>query len=1490
MPKTRGQTAIENRSSDSDEEFTDTRVAGTAADNNMAAASPTTTDRRDTNMITMSEDQLSRILASVMRGSTQPPAAGVHAVHTAQSNFTRCTARFDGAACNADVVEAFIESVLVYKECAGVSDDHALRGLPMLLTGDAAVWWRGVRPTVESWDDALRRLRFMYGAARPAHRVLRDIFATEQQSESADVYISRVRANISRLPYPLPQQMQLDIVYGLLHRRIRKRVPRDSVSSVDCLLERARYVEEMLGEANQSSTSSHNNNTANTNLRDKDNPSNATGKNINPQTAAVKNVNPQTTTSDSSSNIDSSSATSKRVRPRCARCKRFGHTTDECKSKGNELACYGCGREGVIRSKCPTCKGKCKEDAPAAAADGKVSFQSAYTHDSSTSQPTINIEVASLLGVAVLDTGATESLASPGLYAILLKNGTSFTSARRTIGLADGTQHTRDVLLCDTNVVVRGRIVPTTFIVIPGAENRTLLGQDFITKSGILLDLQRGCWYFSDSTKVKVPFVRSYSLMSTSDAELMQVNTTGLALRENEGSKLSPAQRTQLNQLIISKAARFATEGPATSYATHHIRVGERQEPTASPPYRMSAGKKQLLDGELEKLLRADVIEECESPWAANVVLVKKKDGGVRLCVDYRKLNAVTEPDRYPLPRIEDVLHAAKTTAYMSTLDLHSGYFQVSVAEEDRDKTAFITPSGTYRFKRMPMGLRNSGATFQRLIDRFRSNLVVPARTLETSDGAVTSSDPRGGGRSVSILGYLDDLIVLSPTFEEHLEDLEAVFDRLDKFNLRVNRKKSCFACDSVRFLGHIIVPGGLQVDPEKTSAIADMPAPKNERQLKGFLATSSWFRRFVPNYAAVAKPLTDLLKKNSSWRWHEEQQAAFEHIKRLLVTAPILRQADESKPFSLNTDSSGYCLGAVLMQGEGPDERPVEYASRLLLPAERNYTTTEREALAVVWAVTKFRGYIEGSEVIVKSDHQPLRWLMSLKSPSGRLARWALTLQAYNLQIQYTPGKVNVIADTLSRPACCERDPGGCEVCLVTVDIPHRAPADVRDNQLKDPELKTIVEDLEDSDPSRGRGWSERGYLMSDGVLYRCAPEADDADSACLVVPSHEREGILADFHDAPTAGHFGVERTLQRIRARYFWVGMRTFVADYIRRCAACQRYKADNKKPAGLLQTPAATRRFEVVSVDLFGPLPKTAKGNRWILIIEDVCTHWVELFALETATSVECAEILIGEVFLRFGVPRRMVSDNGVQFVAEVMQQACHVMGIKQSLTPLYHPESNPVERKNRDLKPQLAILVGKDHASWDRHLAAIRFAMNSAVTASTGFSPAFLTFGRELRAPSDVVADMKAIVDNDNFVPSITPYLRRLSTALLDARDVHEQAQSNRKKYADEGRRTPPDYKVGDLVLLKTQSMNDAGRGQTAKFIPRRDGPYRIREVVSPTTYVIEGLTRAEHIGRYHVSHLTPFVGDIVSPVREKRKRGRPRKFDASPNARALCPN
>lgn len=1442
--------------------------------------------------ITRSQVESNRVLVENMLASNRSqstPSPRPETQSSRSGNFAKCTARFDGASKNADELEAFIDAIEIYRDCTNVGEEHALRGLPMLLTGEAAVWWQGVKSSVTSWSDALQRLRGMYGVPRPAYKIFREIFATEQSVERADVFICKVRALLAKLPYVVSEVMKLDIVYGLLDRRIRKRVSRDTVDGLEQLITKVRLVEESLAEVSSFNPSNMNNNTSSgvSNPFAAAKNYSSTTLSINPSSGVTQNINPSSAVGDhdqvniTKSNVRSTSefrssntkrsndseGQQKRVRPKCAYCKLFGHSIDECRNKEKkvdtgssvsnrssnvtQLRCYGCGQLGVIRSKCETCK-----NTPSVSRSDTANFCSAHVSDSDDSLPLLEIYVADRKGVAILDTGATHSLAGPMLYSLLVDAGVEFKETSRNIGLADGSQHVCTALECDTTVTLEGRAIPTTFLVLPNARTRTLLGRDFIINARILLDLPQSSWSFNDEPQRWHPFITSFSLTTTSQTELMKVDTTHIELREDEGTKLTPSQRTQLNSLLIKRADRFAKEGPPTEYATHRLKIDAQQEPIASPPYRLSPGKKAILERELQKLLDTDVIEECDSPWAANVVLVTKKDGGVRLCVDYRKLNAVTEPDRYPLPRIEDVLHAAKNTSFMTTCDLRSGYFQIGVEPDDRDKTAFVSPLGCFRFKRMPMGLRNSGATFQRLMDRFKSGKELT---------------------NVSLLTYLDDVIILSESFPKHLEDLEAVFNRLEMYNLRINREKSCFARESVKFLGHVIVPGGIKADPDKTAAIANMLPPKNIKHVKTFLQTSSWFRRFIPNYAEVARPLTDLLKKDSVWTWTSKQQDTFERIKQLLISAPILRQADGSKPFTLRTDSSGYCLGAVLMQGEGPEERPVEYASRLLNSAERNYNTTEREALAVVWAVMKFRGYIEGSEVIVKSDHQPLRWLMNVKSPSGRLARWALTLQEYLPRIEYIPGKSNAIADTLSRPPCA--DEVDCDICYAEVDIPSRNPKDIRENQLKDPEVRKIVEDLESADdPFRGRSWSDRGFVMSDGILYRYGPEECDEETACLVVPEHEREKVLVEYHNAPTAGHFGVERTLDRVKSKYYWSGMRQSITAYLKKCIDCQRYKADNRKPAGLLQTPATNRRFEVVAVDLFGPLPETADKNKWILILEDTCSRWVELFALQNATSSDCAKILISEVFLRYGVPRRVISDNGVQFISEVMQQACHSFGITQSLSPVYHPQANPVERKNRDLKPQLAILVGRDHNTWDAHLPAIRFAMNSAVTSSTGYSPAYLTFGREMRAPADVITDMRAIIESDNVVTSLTPYLQRISTVLFEAREVHEKVQANQKRCADEGRRPAPDYSTGDLVLLKTQGSNDASSGQTPKFIPRRDGPYRVKEAASSTTYVLERLSDNQILGRYHVSQLTPFVGDVQPPVNEKRKRGRPKRF------------
>ncbi|GFV29192.1 retrovirus-related Pol polyprotein from transposon 297 [Trichonephila clavipes] len=364
----------------------------------------------------------------------------------------------------------------------------------------------------------------------------------------------------------------------------------------------------------------------------------------------------------------------------------------------------------------------------------------------------------------------------------------------------------------------------------------------------------------------------------------------------------------------FSKVGLFRLVGEPTSFVKHFINTSEHQ-PVSTAPYRLSPNRKEHLRKEIDNLLAHNIIEECESPYAASVVLVPKSNETVRLCIDYRKLNAITIPDKYPLPLLDVLLHDAKSTAFMSTLDLKSGYHQVEVNPADQDKTAFVCPFGTFRYKIMPFGLRNAPETFQRLMDQFRN-----------------------GVPNVDILVYLDDIVVLYETFEQHIEDLRVVFGRLKKFKLCANREKCKFVCSRVKYLGLWITPKGIEVDQDKTAAIQNIPSPRNLKQLHSLLQTCSWYRKFIPNFLDIARPLSNLSKKSTAWKWSEIEQQAFQTLKQCLITPPILRQVDPKKHFIIQTDASSYALGAVLLQGESPtDEQTVEYASTLLSSAEKN-------------------------------------------------------------------------------------------------------------------------------------------------------------------------------------------------------------------------------------------------------------------------------------------------------------------------------------------------------------------------------------------------------------------------------------------------------------------------------------------------------------------------------------------------------------------------
>ena len=406
-------------------------------------------------------------------------------------------------------------------------------------------------------------------------------------------------------------------------------------------------------------------------------------------------------------------------------------------------------------------------------------------------------------------------------------------------------------------------------------------------------------------------------------------------------------------------------------------------------PHAMKGKVKDLV----EEMLRKDVIQSTHSPWASPIVLVAKKDGSTRFCVDYRRLNAVTKPDVFPLPRIDDCLDVLEGVRYFSTLDLDSGFWQVKMQEESAEKTAFATHCVTFEFKVMPFGLINAPSTFQRLMERVLEGLT-PAKCQV----------------------YIDDVLVIGSTFDQHLANLEAVFKRLREAQLKLKPTKCRLMQGEVRYLGYQVSAEGIAPDPAKLEAVKSYPAPTDVRKLRSFIGLASYYRRFVPNFAKIARPLHNLTKKDVKFQWTERCQEAFEQLRDVLVEAPVLAYPDFGLPFRLETDASGNGLGAVLSQEREGVVRPVAYASRSLHGAEERYSATELEALGVVWAVKQFRHYLYGQRCEVITDHQPLKSLLRTPHPSGKLARWGLALQELDLEIRYRPGRQNAVADALSR------------------------------------------------------------------------------------------------------------------------------------------------------------------------------------------------------------------------------------------------------------------------------------------------------------------------------------------------------------------------------------------------------------------------------------------------------------------------------------------
>src|SRR5580765_2349779 len=416
------------------------------------------------------------------------------------------------------------------------------------------------------------------------------------------------------------------------------------------------------------------------------------------------------------------------------------------------------------------------------------------------------------------------------------------------------------------------------------------------------------------------------------------------------------------------------------------------------------------VDKILEDMSSQGVIEESQSPWVSPAVMVKKKDGSIRFCVDYRKLNEVTIKDSYPLPRIDDILDQLAGNSWFSTLDLKSGYWQIKIRPEDKEKTAFSIGKGLWQFTVMPFGLCNAPATFERLMEKVLRNLI-----------------------SKICLVYLDDVIIFGKTFTEMINNLKIVFSRLKEANLKINPKKCILFENNVKYLGNIVSAEGVTTDPEKIIAVKDWPVPHTRKQLRSFLGFCSYYRKFVKGFSSLAKPLYTLTENKVKFEWEEKCQEAFEKLKSLLSSSPILSFPKEEDEFILDTDASNIGIGAVLSQKQDGSEKVIAYFSRVLSKSERNYCVTRRELLSIVDSIKFFRRYLLGRKFLIRTDHISLRWLMSFRDLEGQLARWLERLQQYEFEIIYRKGLSHRNADPddypdgLSRRLC---ELNGCGYC----------------------------------------------------------------------------------------------------------------------------------------------------------------------------------------------------------------------------------------------------------------------------------------------------------------------------------------------------------------------------------------------------------------------------------------------------------------------------
>lgn len=897
-----------------------------------------------------------------------------------------------------------------------------------------------------------------------------------------------------------------------------------------------------------------------------------------------------------------------------------------------------------------------------------------------------------------------------------------------------------------------------------------------------------------------------------------EISLTDIQEKLDKCKMLSPEEKKQFADVIWKYRRVFRPEvGYLHGY--QHQLIMKTQEIFFQKPYPISMHLRPLVRIEIDKMIEMGIIRRSNSPYGNPMVVVPKKNGSVRLCLDARKLNLQLVDDHESPWKIDELYQQCTGVKVMSSFDLQHSFWQMPLSENSKKYTAFQFEGRTYEFNVVPFGLKTSGAALIRGLEKV---------ICEVPD----------------TLTYIDDILCLGKEVPTHIQQVEGLLHTLDENNLTLNFEKTQICREEAEFLGLIITTQGIKPKLDKLNQIRDYPPPKNIKQVRGFLGFVNFYAKFAQNYAHETIPLLRLIKKGTTWTWSQEEQTAFERIKQLFIDTITLAHPITNQPFILTTDASDYAIGATLSQrDEEGYERVIAFISRTLKGAEKNYFTTEKELLAIIWALKKFISYIQGARIIVRTDHQALTFLKTCKFTNQRLTRWILSIQDYNLEIMHIKGKNNIVADILSRQRnrniSQERTPDEIIIAFQErMEFSSKLKKGLKNMDAYQKNDNYISKLLENIDLINNKNASPVKYVCEKDVLYQCEP-----GRRRVVLPKEMLVILTAEIHEL--YGHIGARKVYRMITEAFVCKGMRRKILQQIATCDSCQRNKHTNQRCSAPMQNIIPEGPRDLLSIDFLGPLPTSRGGVKHLLVTIDAFSKFVVIYPIKKANTPTVIKKIFENYIIKYGKPRRIQCDHGTQFTSALWRNKLQEEQIELIFSSIRHPQGNIVERVNRELGRFFRTFVNNNHTNWAKYVERIQTCLNETTHETTEFTPVELHLNKK---PERL---WKKWIQSDTDTNEIS-HTEKL--CLARERIIHKGRQ--RKQRHDQQKKFS-EFNEGEEVLVIANNISNNENRQIAKFFSIYEGPYEIHRKVGEATYLLTHRNKKER-GRFHISKLKPY--------------------------------